>query len=91
MVFLKEKKPFKWEDRTVTDHFLVVGRNLAIYSGADIHGIGNKAKKTTHYEGNKMTLYEGNEKLLEIINKCIELVKSLTPEMLNYWLVDLIK
>ena len=75
----KEKKPFKWEDRTVTDHFLVVGRKLAIYSGADIHGIGNKAKKTTHYEGKNMTLYEGNEKLLEIINKCIKLVKSLTP------------
>ena len=52
---------------------------LEIYSGADIHGIGNKAKKTTHYKGNNMTLYEGNEKLLEIINKCIELVSSLTP------------
>lgn len=73
------KNPFKWEDGTVTDHFLVVGRKLAIYSGADIHGIGNKAKKTTHYKDNNMTLYEGNEKLLEIINRCIELVRSLTP------------
>ena len=74
------KQPFNWRDGTVTDHFLVVGSKLAIYSGADIHGIGNKAKKTTHHEGNNMmTLYKGNEKLLEIINRCIELVRSLTP------------
>lgn len=74
------KQPFNWKDGTVTDHFLVVGSKLAIYSGADIHGKGNKAKKTTHYESNNMmTLYEGNKKLLEIINRCIELVRSLTP------------
>jgi len=73
------KQPFNWKDGTVTDHFLVVGSKLAIYSGADIHGKGNKAKKTTHHEGNNMNLYEGNEKLLEIINRCIELVRSLTP------------
>ena len=69
------KKPFHWPDRTVTDHFLVEGVNIAIHSGADIHGKGNKAKSLTLLD-EMFTYEEGLTHLIKVIKLLNEVAEN---------------
>lgn len=72
------KTPFNWGHRTVTDHFLVEGVNIAIHSGADIHGIGNAAK-SLKVLNQDFEYLDGLKHLIEVIKFLNNIAERVAP------------